>query len=408
MSRFLLVTDDADFAARTGRAISGGLAGALHVLTTASLPETPAEMLTASGTGPGDAERTDVVLLGPGVDADRALALAALFDLQRPEISIVLVAPADPELALAAMRSGIRDIVDPNCDGDSIRVLLERVCQTAATRRRATQGARVPTGAEGRAATRVIVVASPKGGVGKTTIAANLAVALGRIAPMSTVLVDLDAQFGDVASALQLDPEHTLTEAVSRAAAQDSMVLKAYLSVHHSSIYALCAPAAPAAADRITGEEVAHLLDQLTEEFRYVVVDSAPGLGEHALAALEKATDVLLVCTMDVPSVRGLRKEMDVLDSLRMEPGNRRIVVNLSERSAGLSIRDIEATIGTKVDAVIPRARQVAQSTDAGEPLLQTTQRGRPAKALQAVARFYDPDAPPPTRAGLHRRVDAR
>jgi pilus assembly protein CpaE len=408
MSRFLLVTDDADFAARAGRAISGGLAGALHVLTTSSLPETPAEMLTASGTGPADAERTDVVILGPGVDADRALALAALFDVQRPEISVVLVAPADPELALAAMRSGIRDIVDPGCDGDSIRVLLERVCQTAATRRRAAQGARVPTGTEGRAATRVIVVASPKGGVGKTTIAANLAVALGRIAPMSTVLVDLDAQFGDVASALQLEPEHTLTEAVSRAAAQDPMVLKAYLSVHHSSVYALCAPAAPAAADRITGDEVAHLLDQLTEEFRYVVVDSAPGLGEHALAALEKATDVLLVCTMDVPSVRGLRKEMDVLDSLRMEPGNRRIVVNLAERSAGLSIRDIEATIGTKVDAVIPRARQLAQSTDAGEPLLQTTQRGRPAKALLAVARFYDPSAPPPARTGLHRRVDAR
>jgi pilus assembly protein CpaE len=408
MSRFLLVTDDAGFATRVRGAISGGLAGALHVFPTTLLPETPAEMLTASGTGPVDAERTDVVVLGPGVDAPQALALAALFDVQRPEISVVLVARADPELALSAMRSGVRDIVDPGCDGDSIRVLLERVCQTAASRRRATPAERVPAGAEGRVATRVIVVASPKGGVGKTTIATNLAVALGRIAPMSTVLVDLDAQFGDVASALQLDPEHTLTQAVGRAAAQDSMVLKAYLSVHPSSIYALCAPSTPAEADRISGEEVAHLLDQLTEEFRYVVVDSAPGLGEHTLAALEKATDVLLVCTMDVPSVRGLRKEMDVLDSLRMDPGNRRIVVNLAERSAGLSIRDIEATIGTKVDAVIPRARQITQSTDAGEPLLHTTQRGRPAKALQAVARFYDPGAPLPTRTGLHRRVEAR
>jgi pilus assembly protein CpaE len=409
MSRFLLVTTDTDFAARAVKAISGGLTGTLHVFETTALPETPAEMLTPSGAGPANAERTEVIILGPGVVVDDALTLAAVFDVQLPEISLVLVAEADPELALSAMRSGVRDILDPQSDSETIRVLLERACRTAANRRRVTQSASA-AGIKAPAETvcNVIVVASPKGGVGKTTLATNLAVALGKLAPMSTVLVDLDAQFGDVASALQLEPEHTLTDAVSRAASQDSMVLKAYLSVHHSSIYALCAPHTPAEADRISGEDLSHLIDQLSNEFRYVVIDSAPGLGEHALAALEKATDVLLLCTMDVPSVRGLRKEMDVLDSLKLVPRNRRIVVNLSERSAGLSIKDIEATIGTKVDAVIPRVRQIAQSTDVGEPLLQQTQRGRPAKALQAIADFYDPSASLASGKGLHKRVEVQ
>jgi pilus assembly protein CpaE len=409
MSRFLLVTDDPDFAERTRRAIAGGLTGTLHVFDSTELPETPAEMLTPSGAGPANAERTEVIILGPGVMTDAALTLAAVFDVQLPEISLVLAAAADPEVALSAMRSGVRDILDPQSDSETIRVLLERASRTSANRRRVSQSAAAGATAIGSGSEcSVIVVASPKGGVGKTTLATNLAVALGKIAPMSTVLVDLDAQFGDVASALQLEPEHTLTDAVSRAASQDSLVLKTYLSVHHSSIYVLCAPHTPAEGDRISGDDVSHLLEQLSSEFRFVVIDSAPGLGEHTLAALEKATDVVLLCTMDVPSVRGLRKEMDVLDSLKLVRRKRRIVVNLSERTAGLSIRDIEATIGTKVDAVIPRARQIAQSTDAGEPLLQQTQRGRPAKALQVVADFYNPAASAPARRGLHKRVEVQ
>jgi pilus assembly protein CpaE len=408
MSRFLLVTTEPDFAARVHQAISTGLPGTLHVFDTDVLPETPAEMLGPSGTGPSNAERTEVILLGPGVEVSAALALAAIFDVQLPEISVVLVTESDPEVTLSAMRSGVRDLLDPQSDSETIRVLLERACRSSANRRRASLSTSGGTDSSATSASTVIVIASPKGGVGKTTLAANVAVALGRLAPMSTVLVDLDAQFGDVASALQLEPEHTLTEAVSRAASEDSMVLKTYLSVHHSSIYTLCAPHTPAEADRISGDDITHLLGQLADEFRYVVIDSSPGLGEHTLAALEKATDVLLVCTMDVPSVRGLRKEMDVLDQLKLVPRNRRIAVNLAERSAGLSIRDIEATIGVSVDAVVPRSRQVSQSTDAGVPLLQQTTRGRPAAALQAIADFYDPRAVPPKSKGLHKRVEVQ
>ncbi len=73
---------------------------------------------------------------------------------------------------------------------------------------------------------------SPKGGVGKTTVTTNLAVGLGKEAPMGVVVVDLDLQFGDVASGLMLEPERTLADAVVGAAVQDSVVLKSYLTLH--------------------------------------------------------------------------------------------------------------------------------------------------------------------------------
>lgn len=395
MSRFVLVTSDADFTSRVRTAISGGLSGNLRTMEAAALPETPAELL---GAVPG--EPTEVVLLGPGVVLDDALKLAGLFDVQRPEISVVLVTESDPELALSAMRAGIRDILDPAADTDIIRVLLERACRTAQNRQRVVHG----TGAASQGPLgKVIVVASPKGGVGKTTIATNLAVALGRKTPMSTVLVDLDTQFGDVASALKLEPEHTLSDAVASAARQDTMVLKAYLSVHPSSIYALCAPLSPADADEIKSEDIAHLIKQLASEFQYVVIDTAPGVGEHTLAALESATDALLICSMDVPSVRGLRKEFDVLRDVQLMPQNRHVLVNFADRSSGLSIRDIEATIGVTVSAVVPRSKQLAMSTNSGEPLLQQTSRGRIAVTLQDVADLFDPSRP--ARKGAHRRM---
>lgn len=394
MSRFVLVTADADFELRVTRAITEGLTGRLRVVRTSTVPASPAVLLV-----PGP-EPTELVLLGPGVTTEDALKLAAAFDVQHPEIAIVLVGLADPELALAAMRAGVRDLLDPAADPESIRVLLERALAAAAGRRRD------PSAAAPAEEGKIIVVASPKGGVGKTTLAANIAVALGRVAPMSTVLVDLDAQFGDVASALRLEPQHTLADAVGGAAGADSMVLKTFLSVHHSSIYALCAPSDPAEADRISGEDVGRVLEQLAREFQYVVVDTAPGLGEHALAALEHATETVLICTMDVPSVRGLREEIEVIERLGLGSGRRSVAVNLADRGTGLSIRDIEATIRRPVDVVIPRSRDVAYATNRGVPLLQEKTRGRAAKALRSLAGRFEP-TPASAGKGAHKRAVA-
>ena len=181
----------------------------------------------------------------------------------------------------------------------------------------------------------MIGVFSPKGGVGKTTIATNIAIGLGKIAPMSVVIVDLDLQFGDVASGLYLNPEHTVTDAVSPAASQDTLVLKAFLTVHPGGIYAVCAPDNPVDADEITPEQVTRLLEQLAEEFQYVVVDTAPGLPEIGLAAMEPCTDVVWVSAMDIPSVRGLRSGLDVLRQLDILPESRHVVLNMADPSAG-------------------------------------------------------------------------
>jgi pilus assembly protein CpaE len=398
MSRFVLVTDDSAFVQKVHKAVAGGLPGSIRVSSDTTLAVAPPDLVDA----PRSEEPTEVLVLGPGVAFADALRFASISDVQVPEVSVVLVADTDPEFALPAMRAGIRDILAPAADVETVRVLLERACRSAEGRAKSHRPHQAVE-EHGRA----IVVASPKGGVGKTTIATNLALALAAIAPMSTVLVDLDAQFGDVAHALQLEPENSLIDAVSRAAKEDSMVLKAFLTVHHGSIYVLTAPPSPASADSITGEDISHLISQLLREFRFVVIDTAPGLGEHTLAALESSTHAVLVCGMDVPSVRGLRVELDILNELALLEGQRSIVVNIADMSTGLSIKDLESTLGAPVDVVIPRSKEVAISTNRGVPIMQPpVKRSAASKAVARLADRFDPRRPVKERKGLHKRAE--
>lgn len=395
MSRFVLITPDADFDARLRQAVAGGLQGGVQTFFTAVLPASPHELFASL-----NQEQPEILILGPEVPVEDALRLATVLNVQFPELSVILVGHPDPDVLLHAMRAGIRDMLAPESDPAQIRVLLQRTSQSF-PRRNVQSRALAAESNRGL----VIGVFSPKGGVGKTTIATNIAIGLGKIAPMGVVIVDLDLQFGDVASGLYLSPEHTVTDAVSPAASQDSLVLKAFLTVHPGGIYALCAPLSPIDADEITPDQVSRLIEQLSEQFQYVVVDTAPGLPEIGLAAMEQCTDVVWVSAMDIPSVRGLRSGLDILRRLNILPETRHVVLNMAEPKSGLTVQDIESTIGAPVDVSIPRSRAVSFSTNRGIPVLQEPVKDPATKAFNQLVNRFNPAWRARAQKKLHRRV---
>jgi pilus assembly protein CpaE len=389
MSRVVLAGASEDLILRVKEATDGDVA----VLPPGRLPSDPARLFEQLL----DGELPDVLLVGPHAPAPEVLTLASRLDIQSPGISVVLMAEPSPEMWQAAMRAGIRDLVPPAAEVAEIRAAVERAGHAAASRRRVLR----PVSETERYAGRVITIASPKGGVGKTTVATNLAIGLTAGAPQSTVLADLDVQFGDVASALGLVPEYTLPDAVHGPASEDTMVLKTFLTQHPSGLYAVCGAESPAAGDTVTGEDVTRLLASLAREFRYVVVDTAPGLSEQTLAALDRASDVVMLTSMDVPGVRGLRKELDVLRELAMIPAGRHIVMNFADPKGGLTVRDVEMTIGAGVDVVLPRSKGVPTSTNQGVPILESNRRDPMAKEMRRlVSRF---SATPLMKAGKYR-----
>jgi pilus assembly protein CpaE len=346
-----------------------------------------------------EAGSPQVLVLGADVPLHRALSLATQLDVSGSGTNVVVVAPSDPDLWVAAMRSGVRDVLSPDAGPDDVAAVLRRCADLARARAQATV-------AEANSDHRVIVVASAKGGVGKTTVSTNLAVGLARSGAGSTVIVDLDLQFGDVASALALVPEYTLPDTVHGAASNDPLVLKTFLTRHPSGLYVVAGSDSPAAGDAVTSEQVAQLVETLRQEFQYVVLDTAPGLSDHTLTVLEKATDLVLISGADVPGVRGLRKEIDVLTELGLVPARRHLLLNMWDTDGALSMKDIETTIGAPLDIVLPRSSAVPMSTNTGVPLLQTGGRDAVAKGLQSLLGRFLPHAAP-ARTGLFGRLKA-
>ncbi len=328
------------------------------------------------------------VVLGVDVPLDRALELAEGIDVARPATSVVVIADADPDLWVTAMRAGVRDIIDPLAGLGDVAAVLKRAAELAQARQEATFKV-----AGERSDHRLIVVASPKGGVGKTTVSTNLAVGLAQSGPGSTVVVDLDMQFGDVASALALVPEYTLPDTVHGAASTDPLVLKTFLTRHPTGLYVVAGSDSPASGDAVTAEQVGRLLDTLSREFRYVIVDTAPGLSDHTLVALERATDLVLMSSMDVPGVRGLRKELDVLRELDLVPADLHLLINEHDPSGTISLADVETTIGQSLDVVLPRSTVVPVSTNTGVPLLQNGDRDAVTRGLRGLLARFLPES---------------
>ena len=398
MSRILFASADEAFEQRVRDVYGPSLNGDLRRVDPASI--TPETDLTQLAGAPGVGAQ--VVAVGGDVALDAALELAARFDVERPDLSVLLIASPTPDVLERSLRAGVRDVVAPDAADADVLAAFDRAADIA--RRRQDVAAPVaPETARGR----VITVVSPKGGSGKTTTSTNLAIGLARHAPGEVVLVDLDLQFGDAGSALQLDPESTIGD-LGSATNLDPAAVKVALTAHPSGLFVLCAPESPAEAESITPEQAGATLNILAEQFRYVVVDTDAGLSEHALTAIELSTDLICVCSMDVPSVRGLRKELLALDQLRLTGARRHFLLNRADTRVGLETEDIEATVQLKVDVAIPSSRAVPLSLNQGVPVIESEPRSPAARQFAAlVARFVDEPAPTKGRGGLLRRGKA-
>ncbi|MEO6605641.1 MAG: AAA family ATPase, partial [Aeromicrobium sp.] len=317
----------------------------------------------------------DIIFVGAAMPIETSLAIGRRIDETYPSIDLVLVDEVPLDEVVEAMRSGYRDVLAPDVPDDRLREVLRRAeLHRVKVEMPASPGAvqEIQSPEE----SRTITVVSPKGGVGKTSIATNMAIGMAEDHPSDVVLVDLDLQFGDVASTLDLTPEHTIAEALTSYAAADNLIVKTMLTVHPAGFHVLCGAESPAANDEVTGPQIVRLLTQLSTQFRYVIVDTAGGLGEPTLAALEVTDDIVLVSTMDVACVRGVRKAVELLSQIGLLPASRVLTLNLASNQSGMRVKDVEAAVGLPVDIVIARSNDVQLAANHGVPLMLNKKKG--------------------------------
>ena len=332
-----------------------------------------------------------VVAIGPDVAPRKALEIARAFDGERPDVMVVLVATPSMALMESALKSGARGVVAPDATDDELRNAFEEALDAADRRRR------VVSALADAASRHTICVVAPKGGAGKTTVSTNLASGLALAAPGEVVIVDVDFQFGDVASSLRMTPVNTFADIAKAQTPIDLTTVKVFLTPSESGLFALCAPDSPVDADNITADHVRHVLTLLAAEFRYVIIDTASGIDEWTLAALKLSTDIVLLTSTDVPSVRATRKELEALDLMGLTAQTRHFVVNRADAQVGLPLGEVEATVGMPVSAAIPSSRLVPISVNQGSPVVVSERRSGVGQSLARLVERFAPAAPPKT-----------
>lgn len=318
------------------------------------------------------------VVIGPTVDMAIAGSLAERVRSAHPATTVILIRhDLAPEVFAAAMQFGIGAVVaadDPGALG------------TALTRAKGTwesiHGPTDPGDRDGR----VITVFSPKGGVGKTTMAVNLSVALSKTRA-EVCVVDLDLAFGDVAITMQIIPEHTITEAAESEQDLDYSLLQKLLTRHESGITILAAPTHPEGRDLITASLARRVIQTLRRHFDYVVIDTPPGFDDQVLGALDETDDCVIVATLDVPTIKNTKVALETLDLLRLVPNGRHLLLNRADEEVGLSPANVEEILGMKVDVSLPSSTAVASATNHGRPIVLAKPDHPVSKALDAFAR---------------------
>lgn len=341
-----------------------------------------------------------IVVLGHDLPVALALEVATILDRDHPTVSTILVAPSDPSLWRDALRAGVRDVVEPGMLGTDLRPALERAVERS-YRAAGLHGSPLPPPQQPNG--RVIVVIAPKGGCGKTTVASNLAAALGALEPGRVAAVDLDVQFGDLAVALGLQPERTLPE-LTQAGTLDATTVKLHLTPFDPGLYVLCGSAAPEDADLVADHHVTSIVRSLAREFAYVVVDTPAGIDLRTLAAVEQSTDLVFVSSLDVSSLRSLRKGIETLDRLGFVQQTRHVVLNRADAKVGLTLSDVETVLGMPVGVSIPSTRAVPLSMNMGTPLAKSEPGSAAGKEFVRLARTLGAGASAPARKFALRR----
>ena len=335
----------------------------------------------------------DIVVVGADVDLQASVAFAEGYRLSRPTLGVVLVRRRVESSVLSdALYAGMRDVVEER-DLTGLTRACDRARRTSAAIRE--QGTGDAEEVERRRGT-VVTVFSAKGGTGKTTVATNLAVAMAEGGRREVCLVDLDLGFGDVGITMQLFPARTIADVAGAGAVVDEEAIDGLLTAHSPGLQVVVAPVAPDEKEKIGPDVVGAVLDQLSRRFAYVIVDTAPSLDELTVAAFDRTDVLLLLTTLDLPSVKNLKLTTEMLDLLDYPKDQRLLVLNRSDSKVVLTPEETERTLRTEIRFRIPSSRDVPASVNRGSLLFSENPKHAVSTQIRALASHLMGEESPP------------
>ena len=202
---------------------------------------------------------------------------------------------------------------------------------------------------------KIITIYSNKGGIGKTTIATNLAYELARSTKDKVALVDLNLQLGDVSTFLNLNPTFDVAYFINNIVEKNSSsFLEAFERYRDTSLYVLSDPNYIEQAEALTVQKVENLLNALKKQFSYIVVDMSSNIDANSLKILDKSDYILFTTIVNIPAIRNTQRCLNLFASRRYAKDKVKIVINRYMENEEINIEDIESTLGEKIYWKIP------------------------------------------------------
>ncbi|MGH2450727.1 MAG: AAA family ATPase [Candidatus Limnocylindria bacterium] len=339
-------------------------------------------------------ERPHVILMDINMPDMDGITATEIISNTVPESPIIMMSvQGEQDYLRRSMLAGAREfLVKPFSADELVRAIrhvheLEKV-------KRARYAAAAPAAAQAHAGSalgpqrgKVITLFSPKGGVGRTTIATNLAVALHQSTGKPVALVDGSLPFGDVAVILNMSPKaKTIADLVGSFDNVDADVLESVLVSHSTGIKVLLAPPTPEATELISGANLKHIFELLRENYAYIVVDTWPSFQEQVLTMLDAADDILVLMTLEITSLKNVRVFMEISEKLEIQD-KIQLVANRNDSSGGIKASDVETSLGRKIPhTIVSDGRALVLAVNRGVPFVISHRESQVAKDIYAMA----------------------
>lgn len=328
--------------------------------------------------------KPDIVLMDINMPVMDGIKATEEISLTVPETTIIIMSVQnEQEYLKKAMSAGAREFLSKPFTSEDLVKVIQKAYLLEAKRRENFVQPKIKEEIK----SKVITVFSTKGGVGKTTVASNLAVSLARCTKKKVALVDLDLQFGDIAITLNVSVKNTISDLIKEFGKLDAELMDEYLVSHFSGVRVLPAPVKPEYAEYITATHVEKIITTLKENYHYIILDTSASFHETVLTSLDMSDNILMISTLDLPTIKNIKAGLDVMDSLHYNDEKIKVILNKATEQYGIKYKDFESTINHSVWAYIPEDNNtVITSANKGFPFVMTRTETKVAKAIINIA----------------------
>jgi pilus assembly protein CpaE len=389
------------------------MADQIRVLVVDDIPETRDHLTKLLGF------ESDIDVVGSAASGSEALEMAArlnpdvvLMDINMPDMDgiaateqlssavpgaavVMMSVQGEADYLRRSMLAGAREFLVKPFSSDELTASIRQVSARERNKQSRmavpvadTSGSSRGTGEEGEPGL-IVAVFSPKGGVGRTTVAVNLAIAASTELGKKVVIMDGSFQFGDVGVLLNLNPKSkSIADLIPEIEAGEIDSIDTFVITHSSGLRVLLAPPSPETAELVTPSGVKKVLETLRRNHDLVVVDCTAFFNDTTLAILDAADVILTMLSLEITSIKNMRLFLEVAEQLGYESGKVRLVLNRADSALGIRVADVEHSIGRKVDeTIVSDGRSVVYALNRGVPFFLSNREAQVSQDILRLAR---------------------